>query len=446
MGGIDGQVAKASYGRRSAMKRSATMAKVEQWGKSGRSVLLGVTFIILATLSASAQVGRIEGDVVKANSGEPITGAEIQIVRQDIRGTYNVKSDKKGHFLHAGVPYVGTYTLIVSAEGHTPYFLTGIRPTGDVMKVELQPGDGRKLTIDDVKRIQSSDAASGMQRQLTAEEIKKQQEDYEKKRQEIEKQKVDFDNMKKTFEQGQQLAANKDYAGAITAYRTASQLDPEQEAVWANLALAHYNRGVTNLNESLRDATLREPAKQDFADASGAADKAIALAEAKFSDASKAAAAKKSKIQYLKIKADSESLLARRLGVAEMADSAVKSYRDAANGSDLPAEKVNFELKAAETYYESGKIEESVAMYKAILEGDPNNIEGLYKLGLAYAALADFQASANTLQLFVDRAPAEDPRVAEVKMVIKDLIVGNNLEAPKSLPAQRGRPAPRKKP
>ncbi|MGA0134129.1 MAG: hypothetical protein ACO3ND_07230, partial [Opitutales bacterium] len=50
------------------------------------------------------------------------------------------------------------------------------------------------------------------------------------------KQKADFENMKKTFEQGQQLRADKDYAGAITAYRTASQLDPEQEAVWANLA------------------------------------------------------------------------------------------------------------------------------------------------------------------------------------------------------------------
>ena len=112
----------------------------------------------------------------------------------------------------------------------------------------------------------------------------------------------------------------------------------------------------------------------------------------------------------------------------------------------MPAEKINFELKAAETYYEAGKIEESVTMYKAILETDPNNTEGLYKLGLAYAALANFQESANTLQLFVDRAPADDPRVAEVKMVIKDLIVGNNLEPPKSLPAQKGRPAPRKKP
>lgn len=428
------------------MKRSAIESRIQRWRTFSGSALAASLLISLATLSVSAQVGRIEGDVVKAGSGEVVPGAEIQIVRQDIRGNYNVKSDKKGHFLHAGVPYVGTYTLIISAEGHAPYFMTNIRPTGDLLKVELQAGDGRKLTMEEVKRIQSSDAASGNQRQLTAEEIKKQQEEYDKKRQEIEKQKADFENMKKTFDQGQQLAANKDYAGAITAYRTASQLDPEQEAVWANLALAHYNRGVTQLNESLRDASLREPAKQDFSDASGAAVKAIALAEAKLADPSKAAAAKKSKGQYLKIKADSESLLARRLGVMEMADSAVKSYRDAATTTEVPAEKINFELKAAETYYEAGKIEESVTMYKAILETDPNNTEGLYKLGLAYAALANFQESANTLQLFVDRAPADDPRVAEVKMVIKDLIVGNNLEPPKSLPAQKGRPAPRKKP
>jgi tetratricopeptide (TPR) repeat protein len=412
------------------------------------STMLGGLVVSMAVITATAQVGRLEGDVTKVGSAEPVVGAEVQIVRTDIKGNYNVKTDKKGHFLHAGVPYVGTYTLIISAEGCAPYFMTSIRPTGELMKVELQNGDGRKLTFDEVKAIQKAGPAgpAAQQKQLTAAEIKKQQEEYEKKRQEIEKQKADFDSMKKFFEQGQQLAANKDYPGAITAYTEASKLDPEQEAVWANLSLALYNRGVIGLNESLRDVSKRDIAKQDFTDAIGAIDKALALAETKLADPAKGAAAKKAKSQYLKIKADSESLLARRLGVMEMADSAVRDYRDAAANSEVPTDKINFDLKGAETLYESGKIEEAVAMYQAILTVDANNIEGLYKLGLAYAALAKFQDSANTLQAFVDRAPAEDPRVAEAKVVIKDLIVGNNLEPPKSLDKKGGKAPARKKP
>ncbi|MFN7622706.1 MAG: tetratricopeptide repeat protein [Acidobacteriota bacterium] len=400
--------------------------------KKAWSGILGALLISMTALTVSAQVGRLEGDVVKAGTGEIVVGAEIQIVRTDIKGNYNVKSDKKGHFLHAGVPYVGTYTLIISAEGCAPYFMTSIRPTGELMKVELQNGDGRKLTIDEVKAIQKSGPAgpAAQQKQLTAAEIKKQQEEYEKKRQEIEKQKADFDSMKKYFEQGQQLAASKDYPGAITAYTEASKLDPEQEAVWANLSLALYNRGVVNLNESLRDMSKRDVAKQDFTDAINSIDKALALAEGKLADAAKAPAAKKSKSQYLKIKADSESLLARRLGVLEMADAAVRDYRDAAANSDVPADKTSFDLKGAETLYEAGKIEEAVAMYQNILTTDANNIEALYKLGLAYAALAKFQDSANTLQAFVDRAPETDPRVAEAKIVIQDLIVGHNLDPP----------------
>jgi tetratricopeptide (TPR) repeat protein len=252
--------------------------------------------------------------------------------------------------------------------------------------------------------------------------------------------------MKKLFEQGQQLAANKDYPGAINAYSEASKLDPEQEAVWANLSLALYNRGVVNLNESLRDPAKRDVAKQDFTDAIGSIDKALALAEGKLADPAKGPAAKKAKSQYLKIKADSESLLARRLGAMEMADAAVRDYRDAAANSEVPADKINFDLKGAETLYESGKIEEAVAMYQVILTSDANNIEALYKMGLAYAALAKFQESANTLQAFVDRAPAEDPRLAEAKVVIKDLIVGNNLEAPKTLDKKGGKAPAKKKP
>jgi len=112
------------------------------------SVFAGCVMIALASLTAAAQTGRLEGDVVKADTKEPIVGAEVQIERTDIKGSYPVKTDKKGHFLHAGVPYVGTYTVIVSAPGCQPDYAQGIRGSQtDPIKFELHSGDGKKLAL-----------------------------------------------------------------------------------------------------------------------------------------------------------------------------------------------------------------------------------------------------------------------------------------------------------
>src|SRR5262249_56372576 len=135
----------------------------------------------------------------------------------------------------------------------------------------------------------------------------------------------------------------------------------------------------------------------------------------------KAAGAKKSKASFLKNKADSESLLATKLGVAEMADAAVKDYKEAAAMSDNPAEKTTFELKCAQTYYDSGKMDEAVSAYQALLQADANNIEALYWLGLAYASQGKFQDSAKTLQKFIYTAPATDSPVHGTKAVIQNL-------------------------
>lgn len=411
----------------------------------GRILRLAVAVCVL-TLSAStfalAQVGRIEGDVKKLGTGELITGALIEIVRTDIKGTYKVNSDKKGRFIHAGVPYIGTYTLLISAEGYAPTYLAGIRPTGEMLVIELTPGDGRKLTIEEVRAaggMPKPGAAGAAVKQPSAEEIKKQQEEFEKAKASNEKIKADFENMKKSFEEGLALNSNKDYSGAITKFKEAQGFDPDQHVIPANLALALYNRGATQMNAGQRDA-----AKQDFTDASAAASTAIQILEPKLADPAQAVQLKKTKVSYLKIRADSQSVLAQRFGDTAAAETAYTDYNLAASLAETPEEKKNYSLKAAKSLYDAGVVEKAVEAYTAILTTDPDNIEALYNLGLAYASVSKFQESANTLQKFVDKAPETDSRVPETKAVIKDLIVGNNLEAPKADDKSKARPARRR--
>jgi tetratricopeptide (TPR) repeat protein len=413
--------------------------------KHSITALAAVWLLVLTAAGASAQVGRIEGDVKKEGTDEPIVGALIDIVRTDIKGDYPVKSDKKGHFLHAGVPYSGKYTLLISAEGFQPTYYSDIRPTGEPLTIKLGPGDGRKLTIDDIRKAQGASGAgtnagsgsgsgganSKAAPAAKAAEVKKQQEEYEKAKAANEKAKTDFESMKKRFNEGLDLAKNKNYDGAITAFKEAATLDPDQHVVHANLALALYNRGATQMNAGQRD-----PAKQDFTDSVQAANKAITLVDPQVADPQKGAEAKKNKSSYLKIRADSESVLGMRLGDGAAAEAAAKDYREAASLTDDAEAKKQYELKAANTLFESGKSDDAIKAYQDILQADPNNLDGLYKLGLAFAGAGKFQDSANTLQKFLDRAPENDPRVPEVKGVIKDLVVGNNLTPPKAEPVK----------
>ncbi len=112
----------------------------------------GYALMVFLTFNALAQVGRLEGDVIKAGTNEPVVSAEIRIERTDIKRQYLVKTDREGHFLHAGVLVAGTYTIFVSAPGFAPTYLAGIKGSNtEMIKIELQSGNGSKLILADIK-------------------------------------------------------------------------------------------------------------------------------------------------------------------------------------------------------------------------------------------------------------------------------------------------------
>jgi len=76
-----------------------------------RNLALAVTGFALFALTAMAQQGSMQGDV-KGPDGKPLPGAMVKIDRTDIKAHYQVKTDKKGHYFHAGLPY-GTYTVSI---------------------------------------------------------------------------------------------------------------------------------------------------------------------------------------------------------------------------------------------------------------------------------------------------------------------------------------------
>src|SRR5581483_9853524 len=96
-------------------------------------VAAGALFLAAASF---AQTSSLEGDV-KGDNGEPLKGALVKIERQDIKGNYKVKTDKKGHYFHAGLP-LGTYKVILEVDGKDVDMVNGVRTKlGDPTEVSF---------------------------------------------------------------------------------------------------------------------------------------------------------------------------------------------------------------------------------------------------------------------------------------------------------------------
>lgn len=417
-----------------------------------KQLIFAAMLLALTAVSALAQVGRMEGEVKKRGTTEPIPNAEVQIHRNDIKWSATLKTDKKGKFIHAGIQYGGTYTIIVSAEGFAPAFSTGHKPDQPIPAYELDPGDGKKLTIEEVRAAAgkgpgapSAANAGGNKPAAAAGPSKKEIEEYNKKVEEVKKknESIEAGNkaMQAALEAGKAAFNNKDYNTAITEFDKGIAIDAEQNVFWYFKGLAQYNRGVTKLNDSVKPEmkeqvqSLRDAAKADFTEAITNATKAVTLLDAQgAADPAKAAQNKANRTAYVKVKADAASLLGRRFSDAAMAEAANKDYVVVAEGTEDPALKKKYLFSGAETLREAGNVDAAVAAYKAIIELDPNYAEAYYGIGLSYFGNEKtFQDGANYLQFFIDKAPATDPRVAEAKGVIASLNVKPSQDALKVL-------------
>src|ERR1700744_5862185 len=93
-------------------------------GKLKSLLFSGFAFLLLS-LPAFAQMTTIEGEV-KGADGKPLAGATVQFDRTDIKGSYKVKTDKKGKYGHYGLP-LGTYDVSVLVDNKPAEAQKGVR-------------------------------------------------------------------------------------------------------------------------------------------------------------------------------------------------------------------------------------------------------------------------------------------------------------------------------
>lgn len=184
-----------------------------------------VALFLAVALPAFAQVGGIAGTATN-QQGKPIAGATVVFTRQDISGTYKVKTNKDGHYGHYGLP-LGRYNVALYTKAGKRLYVW--------KNVPNHPGGVTKLNFNMKKLESKANRLKNMTPQQLA-AMKKAKEAQAKANKQV-------GTINSLMKQNQKLSAAGQWAQAINTMQQAQKLgvglkltDKSQAVIAANLA------------------------------------------------------------------------------------------------------------------------------------------------------------------------------------------------------------------
>jgi len=239
-----------------------------------RGSLFLSSLLLVVAGGAWAQTTTVEGDVKDA-SGQPIKGAVIVLDRTDIKGHYQVKSDKKGHWLYTGLP-LGTFDISCQIDGKTIDSLTmkGVHSKyADSTTVDFDMRKAQEANAAAQKAAASGELSQDVARGMSKEEKEKFEATAKKNADIMKKNKALNDAFNGGEDALKAAAAEPDKAqkavkfqAAIDSFNKAGEQDPSQVAVWNALGESYsglgdaqtgdernksYDQAIVNYNKSL---------------------------------------------------------------------------------------------------------------------------------------------------------------------------------------------------
>jgi tetratricopeptide (TPR) repeat protein len=444
-------------------------------------VLAVAILVVSATVTAVGQVGELRGHVfMQQADGQkvPLADAAIDVFRTDLKAEYKTKTNKKGEYVFAGLPFVGVYAVAASHPTAQPNFITGVKAGQDISAdIVLTPGDGKRLTADEIKNAGSGSAAAAPGKPAGAGNSSGNTEsaaDKAKREELIRKNKEIEENNKKiteanstinrTFKAGNEalnaasaaLKASKSdeaiakYTEAINQYGEGLAADADQPALLTNQALALKGRGVERYNASIKltdeaaKKTALESARADFKASAEASAKAVTLLKANPSPTDPAEQQRLNANKYAAFSTHAEAMrLYASKGDPTQSDAALAAFKEYMAVETDPAKKTRAELDAAQMLQDTGSFDKALTEYQSILATDPDNPDANVGAGLALFGTGDkakFQEAANYLQHFVDVAPDTHKFKSDAKAILTELKNTEKVVPEKTAPAKRKRP------
>jgi Tfp pilus assembly protein PilF len=188
-----------------------------------KPLVLSSFALLLLSLPALSQTTQAEG-IVKGPDGKPVANAVIKIDRTDVKASYTVKTDKKGHYGHYGLP-LGVFDVSVVVDGQVRDVMHGVRTkTSEAVELNF-----------DLKSAEAPEGAADAERGMT----KEQKEAFEKANKGREAQIAKNKELNDAYSAGKTALDAKQYDQAIESLAKASTIDEKQVAIWAALADAY---------------------------------------------------------------------------------------------------------------------------------------------------------------------------------------------------------------
>jgi len=441
------------------------------------AVFAVAVLVASVTVTTPAQVAELRGHVfMQQADGQkvPLADAVIDVFRTDVSAKYNTKTNKKGEFVFAGLPFVGTYTIAASHPTASPNFVPGYKVGHDIpCEIVLTPGNGKRLTLEELKSAAPTNAggpSSGGSSSGESAADKAKREELIRKNAEIEagNKKITEANeiIGRTFKAGNEALtaastasraknsdeAIKQYTVAIGQYDEGLAADADQPAILTNKAVALKGRGVERFNAAITSKTLDDAgraaalqvAKDDFKGAAQASSKAVTLVKAQPVPTDPAELQRYNANKYAAMITNAESM---RLFVSKadptQADAGLAAFKDYMGVETDPAKKAKAQLDSAQMLLDAGAADKALEEFKAVLATTPDSPEANLGAGLAVYASGDkarFQEAANYLQHFVDVAPDSNPMKADAKAILTELKNTENVTPEKTTAPRRKRP------
>ena len=316
-----------------------------------RSITLS-GFVLLSACAAWAQTSTLQGEVKDAN-GQGLKGAVIVLDRQDIKGHYQVKTDKKGHWLYTGLP-LGVFNISCMVDG---------KEVDKVGNVKAGMGDDNPPVNFDLKK-QAAAAAAANAGQLTDDQqrgmSKEQKEKFEaasKQRSEAMKKNKALndafnagqDALKKAGADQDKAQKVTDFTAAAGSFKQASDLDATQVAVWDSLGAAYYGLGNNQTGD----------------DKTKSYDEAVA--------------AYQKEVQLKPDSAAAYNQLGNIYGAEKKMPEATEALTKAAQLDPQMASKAYFNMGA--NLVNTGQGDKAIDFFKKATDADPNYAEAWYQMG-----------------------------------------------------------------
>ncbi len=203
---------------------------------------------LFVSIAARAQTTAIEGDV-KGEDGKGVKDAIIKIERLDIKGNYKTKTDKKGHYIHAGLP-IGTYKVTLEMDGKEVDSMNNVRSKlGDPVSVPFDLVGRKKAQEAMSKAAETGTLTKEQERSMTPEQKAAMEKQIKERSAQLQKNKA----LNDAFNIGREALNNKQWDAAVENLQKASEMDPNQHVVWSNLAEAYSGAAATKTGQEQTD-------------------------------------------------------------------------------------------------------------------------------------------------------------------------------------------------